>query len=221
MVMLGREVTLPVQLVFGGPPRTNNSASVNESEYVIGLKDRMDRAFAIVQENLRKVARRQKKDYDTRISMRMYDVGDLVYFLDSTRKIGKSPKLKSHKWRGPCVVLRRLSDLIYEIRAQQKGRAKILHHDRLKPFLSEEIPEWTRQLSLSLKKDKDQSPMKDSKPKSNSRLHSTVAQGACGPDKQGSVAEKSDVTLEESVGAGTPLRRSQRKKKPPDKLQVY
>ena len=77
-----------------------------------------------------------------------------MYYMDSTRKIGKSPKLKSDTWRGPCVVVNRFSDIIYEIKAQQKGRTKVLHHDRLKPFLSDEIPEWMRQLSFKLKKDK-------------------------------------------------------------------
>jgi hypothetical protein len=38
---------------------------------------------------------RQKKDYDVNINYRTYKVGDVVLKIDTARKIGISPKLKS------------------------------------------------------------------------------------------------------------------------------
>ena len=39
------------------------------------------------------------------------------------------------------IVVHRYSDVIYEVR--DKGeRTKVMHHDRLIPHLSEDLPEW-------------------------------------------------------------------------------
>ena len=44
-------------------------------------------------------------------------------YTDETKTVGKSPKLQK-KWIGPCVVVKKLSDLVYElkpgVRCQQK-----------------------------------------------------------------------------------------------------
>ena len=45
-------------------------------------------------------AERQKRDYDTRISSNTYSVGDLVYCLDSSRKIGTQSKVKESALEG-------------------------------------------------------------------------------------------------------------------------
>ena len=50
-----------------------------------------------VREHLGIAAERQKRDYDTRMSMNSYKVGNLIYYLDSKKKIGLTPKLKREK----------------------------------------------------------------------------------------------------------------------------
>lgn len=69
-----------------------------------------------------------------------------MYYRDSTRQIGRSPKLNPHKYVGPCVVTKKHSDLLFEICSKQKGKRRVLHHNRLKPYLSDEIPDWVRKL---------------------------------------------------------------------------
>ena len=73
-----------------------------------------------------------KKDSDSRLSSKT--IGDLVYYHDSTRSVGKSPKLKSDVWKGPCVITRKFSDLLFEIKSHSIGKSKILNFDRLKPY---------------------------------------------------------------------------------------
>ena len=120
MVMLGREVRQPVDLVIGVPDV--NPAPLDHVDYVADLHARMKSIFEMVRATLKKSAERQKRDYDTRIAIDNYSHGDLVYMLDTTKTIGLSPKLKSDVWKGPCVITRKISDLLFEIKPGQKKR---------------------------------------------------------------------------------------------------
>lgn len=149
MLMFGRETHAPIDLILGGP--LEDEAPKNECDYVISLRERMETIHRLVREHLGKSAQRQKRDHDPRVAHQNYKVGDLVYMRDSTKTPGLSPKLKSANWKGPCIVLRTLSDLLFEIRLRQRGKAKILHHDRLKRYHSEDVPQWMRDLQETLR----------------------------------------------------------------------
>lgn len=139
-IMLGREVHQPISLAFGVPGKDKQSTSpVN---YVYDLWNKMTEIQSYVRKHLKVAAERQKRDYDTRASCKTYEVGDLVYYLDSSRKVGLSPKLKREQWKGPFVISRKISDLLYELRWQHKTRTRVIHHDRLKPFQCDTIPDW-------------------------------------------------------------------------------
>ena len=114
----------------------------SECEYVANLREKMTTIFDLVRSQLQATMERQKRDNDTRISMRNYSVGDMVYCLDSTRKVGKSPKLKSSVWKGPCLITRKISDLLFELKTGPNSRLKVIHHDRIKPYVAEETPSW-------------------------------------------------------------------------------
>ena len=75
----------------------------------------------------------------------------MVYLRDTTRKLGQNPKLRADIWQGPGIIIKRFSDLLFEVKLQAKGRSKILHHDRLKPYTSSQVPEWLQQLHHSIK----------------------------------------------------------------------
>ena len=105
LLMLGREVNLPVELLLGAIPEPN--ISKNESEYVLNMREKLQNIFETVRNSLKiKVSR---KNCDPRISSKAYKMGDLVYYWDSTRTVGKGSKLKSDIWKGPCVVTRKLN----------------------------------------------------------------------------------------------------------------
>lgn len=38
------------------------------------------------------------------------------------------------KWEGPYTVLEKLNDVIFKIQKNKHSKAKIVHHDRLKPY---------------------------------------------------------------------------------------
>lgn len=153
LLMLGREVNAPIDLMFGPIIDPDFELPSTYSDYVCELSNRMSRIYELTRENLAKSGIRQKRDYDTRLSQTNYNVGDLVYYLDSTRKIGKSPKLNPHKWIGPCVITKRFSDLLFEICFKLKGKRKILHHNRLKPYRSDDVPEWVTNLQRKCKEE--------------------------------------------------------------------
>ena len=142
LLMLGREVNLPIELALGAvaEPRTN----IEESQYVSELRDKLDSIYQLVRESFK--MKLPKKDSDPRLSSKACKVGDLVYYRDSTRTVGKSPKLKSDVWKGPCVVTRKFSDLLFEVKSHSVGKSKILHFDRLKPYTSDSVPEMVEKL---------------------------------------------------------------------------
>ena len=139
MLMLGREVNLPIDVLY--PKPANEESHVTTAEYVNELRNQMENCHALAREHLGRSAERQKRSYDTRLVERKYNPADLVFFLDTSRHKGKSPKLQT-PWKGPCVVVLRLSDCVYKIRCK-KGD-KVLHHDRLRPYMASEIPKWAR-----------------------------------------------------------------------------
>jgi transposase InsO family protein len=148
MLMFGREFNLPVNFLVGHSCQSENFE--NYTDYVVGLNEKFSRIYSIVRENLSKSSQRQKRDYDTRISMNNYNVGDVVYCLDSSRIVGKSPKLKAEVWKGPFVITRKISDLLFEITGSSKSKPKIVHHDRLKKYQCTTIPQWVVGLQKQL-----------------------------------------------------------------------
>jgi hypothetical protein len=70
-----------------------------------------------------------KQDYDVEILVQQCEKGDLVYVLDTASIKGKCKRL-SLPWKGPGVVLDRLTPYIYKIKLQRVNFTA--NHDRLK-----------------------------------------------------------------------------------------
>ena len=150
MMFLGRETYQPIELLFGEPySGYAEDVKGNDCDYVVELREKMGTIYDLVRDHLNQKFNYQRKEIDTGPGFRKYNVGDLVYVRDSSKSKGLSPKLQPH-WQGPGIILRTLSDLVFEIRLNQKGRTKILHHDRLKPYASEETPRWMLSLRTKL-----------------------------------------------------------------------
>ena len=69
LMMLGREVTLPVDVIF---PLPQQDASVEEHEYVANLREKMEECFTIARKQLHAASNRQKRDYDSRMVEHVY-----------------------------------------------------------------------------------------------------------------------------------------------------
>ena len=150
LLMLGREVRLPTELMYGG--NKGNRAEISTyGEYVDWLQDRMHRAHGIARKHLGTAAKRQKEIYDSKLCLHLYQTGDLVWYLHESKREGVSPKLQP-TYHGPCIVTQKINDLIYKIQIDQEGKTKVVHHNKLKQYLAENVPKWVKRTVGKLKK---------------------------------------------------------------------
>ena len=138
-MVYGKELFMPVDVMMGHP---GSESSRDELEYVQGLRNRLEDAYDVAREHLQSSANRQKRYYDVNASEKPYEPGDLVWTMNKTRKKGKCPKMQM-RWTGPLVVLKRLNDVTYQVKMNEKDM-KVIHYDLLKPYEGREIPRWVR-----------------------------------------------------------------------------
>jgi hypothetical protein len=131
-LMLAHEVHLPQEVMLG-----LLSADQNKIQYLEKLRSSMKKYEEMARENLKSASIGQKRLHDLRVYERSYDIGDLVYIRDDSKKVGKSPKLQP-LWKGPAIVARKLGAVLYEVLIK-KG-STVLHHDRLKPCKQKTVP---------------------------------------------------------------------------------
>ena len=138
-MVYGRELFMPIDVMFGKP---DDQSGPNELDYVQGLRDRLEDAYDVARECLKQSAVRQKRYYDVRANEKPYNSGDLVWTMNKSRRKGRSPKMQM-RWLGPLVVLKRLNDVTYQVKMNEK-EVKIIHYDLLKPYEGRDIPRWVR-----------------------------------------------------------------------------
>ena len=155
MMMLGREVLLPVDLMLGADEKQLNT---NSAEYVDRLRKMLQKVHTLARETLLSTQMRQKRDYDLKLKIHSYEVGDLVYRLDTAKQVGFSPKLQQ-VWKGPLVVAEVISPVLFRIVDRKKSY--ILHHDRLKPCEDRDTPLWLRRRRNSLLSKTENGEIKD------------------------------------------------------------
>ena len=66
----------------------------------------LKQAHALARDKLMSYQLREQKDYGLKLKVNTYDVGDLVYVLDTAKKVGFSPK---QYWKGPTLVVKVIS----------------------------------------------------------------------------------------------------------------
>ena len=133
-LFLGREVTSPADIEFSLPP----NAKLTQEEYVVQLRKDLQKAHDTARKNLKERCVKNKKNYDIRILQRQYDAGDAVYVLNRTPVTGIPKKLKA-VYKGPALVVKRISSYTYKIRYREK--VFFTNHDDLKPCEGR-IPKW-------------------------------------------------------------------------------
>jgi hypothetical protein len=140
MLMLGREVRMPIDLIFPNPKFKN--------DICIG------KAHQLTRKHLKTSAFRKKENYDVRISFHTYKIGDIVWLLDETRAVGRCHKLQD-LWKGPYIISRKHSDLDYEIQISGRGNKTVVHHDKLKQchYQLGDLPGWLVRVRNSLPAD--------------------------------------------------------------------
>jgi ketosteroid isomerase-like protein len=84
----------------------------------MGLENAIKNAHEVARKTLNSTQKKMKRDYDVKILEKQYKKGDLVYVLDTASIKGKCKK-RSPPWKGPGIVLERLTPYIYKIKLQE------------------------------------------------------------------------------------------------------
>lgn len=142
LMMLGREVRLPSEIIFGSPVRDDQNASTY-GDYVHKLKSRFQWAHKVAREHLKVAAKRQKQNYDAKLTFHSYKAGDYVWYKTGMGQLHLTPKLRS-SFAGPFLVVKKINDLIYLIQLNREGKRKVVHHNNLKPYLGTTKLRWAK-----------------------------------------------------------------------------
>ena len=137
--MFGREINMPSDICFGFSEITRVKRTLGE--HAAESEKILREAFTVVRRNLAAVQLRQKKVYDKKLHHRLYSVGDLVYKLDQSTKVGESKKLRPIL-QGPYLVTGIRSPSLYWIADRRK--TYLVHHDKLFLCKARDIPFWLR-----------------------------------------------------------------------------
>ena len=134
MMMLGRETTQPIDLILGLQRHTPQ----DPPNWVAKLNRNLSRVHSLARETIGKTQMRQRKDYDLRVLIHPYQVGDVVYLLDSSTKIGFNKKLKPPYVGFFIITFARPPLFVLE----DRKRRPLIHHDRLMPCRDSSFPIW-------------------------------------------------------------------------------
>ncbi len=138
MMMLGREVRLPGEVYVQGPEEPASSG-----HYCSTLRESLLKAHEVARNHLKRAAQKQSASPDVKKELKHYQPGNLVWYFTENKKEGVSPKLQP-LFDGPFLVIRKMGDLNYEIQLDKRGRRKIVHHDKLKPYVGRNTLKWAK-----------------------------------------------------------------------------
>ena len=138
-LVFGHEVNVPTEILIGIPEV--NSKAQTPAEHAVEQIEILRKSHEAVRKNLQATQLRQKKLYDVKVKQSVYQIGELVYKLDSSTKIGQSKKLQP-VFMGPYLITEVLSPVLYRIEGRKKS--SVVHHDRLIICRDRSIPFWLR-----------------------------------------------------------------------------
>lgn len=139
LVMFGREVRLPVDLIY--KEVCDRYGTQNVVEYTEKLRKKLVKVHQIARKYLSKAYIKQKDSYNQRSLNQQFDIGDAVLILNEDWKQGEAKKLQP-LYKGPALVVERLSDLNYKIRLDERGHLRVINVDKLKKYNGNNLTTW-------------------------------------------------------------------------------
>lgn len=103
-------------------------SGISHREFLTDLVDRLTSLRKNAKENLKIAKELSKEHYDKRLKPLILDPGEYVYVLRETIRSGS--KKFADQYDGPYEVVRRISDVNYEIKRGKRNQ--ILHINKLK-----------------------------------------------------------------------------------------
>lgn len=137
MMMLGRDVSTPIDLMFSAPPDEKEC----NTDYAEDLRDKIRDMHERARHALEVSSRRQKRFYDRRTCGPVYQEGQFVWLYRVSRRKNLSRKLMM-PWEGPFLIVKILSDVTYRIQRTARSKPQVVHADRLKPYEGPELRPW-------------------------------------------------------------------------------
>ncbi|XP_061190319.1 uncharacterized protein LOC133198210 [Saccostrea echinata] len=139
MIMMGKEIKLPLQVLYSYPKCSEECVSYGD--YLYTLRENLYQSHQIVRKNLKQATEIQKDKYDKKSNLNQYRIGDLVSILmESPDTDFESHKLQP-KYIGPCLVVQKINDLLYKVKTSEQAIVKLIHHN--KPYIGEMLP-WMK-----------------------------------------------------------------------------
>lgn len=132
-LMLGREVATPIDLMYELP---RSDKVTPQNTWVWEVQGAMEEAHHLVRKHMDREMARQKKSHDKTLNWHKFKENENVYVFFPIRKGGCSPKFTCY-WRGPFRVLKRYSDVNYLVNCGRRGRAQVIHVERMRPCKSQ------------------------------------------------------------------------------------
>ena len=99
--------------------------------YVADQQERFRAAYETVRNHLKAAAVKRKAYYDANVRARHFQEGDRVWYF-YPRQYTRRSKKWSFAYVGPYTVLKKISDLTYQIQKSRKVKPIIVHVDKLK-----------------------------------------------------------------------------------------
>ena len=128
-LLFGRHARLPIDVLYGTDPDVTRTKE--PTQYVRDLKERLEYAYKLVQENTKKAAAKNKGYYDKRAKASTLQKGDRVL----VRKVAIKGKQKlADRWEpGVYVVKSKLKDIpVYVVEEEgRSGKTRTLHRNLL------------------------------------------------------------------------------------------
>ena len=123
LLMLGKEVRLSAEIVFGSATVTGKESVSSYSLYVERLKERLQSAHSIAIKRLNVCDKRQKELYDSKLQVNKYKGGDIIWYLQVKRKEALFPKL-TPPYTGPFLIKKRISYQNFIVQFSNDGKEK-------------------------------------------------------------------------------------------------
>ena len=108
------------------------------TEYAWNLREQVGKVHQFARDYLNIASQEKERLYDHRSHANTYREGEKVWLYNPQSKKGRSPKLQT-QWEVPWEITKRVTDLVYRIQRNPKGKIKFVQHDRLKPFHEKNI----------------------------------------------------------------------------------
>ena len=211
-LMVGRELRIPLDLLFERPP---DAQDVCTTDYAKSQRDRMCIIRTQAERNLKIAAGTMKRMTDVKATSgsEALEENDPVWLYNPRRKKGQSPKLQS-PWEGPYRVVKKLSAVTYRIQKNKQSPCKVVHFNRLWKFKGPPKFSWGNPASPDELRSNDAGP-EDAGigPASDSDPVSATAVST--PFHLPSPAARN----RDPAAADPPHRRSDRRRRPPSRLQ--